>query len=468
VNQSPDKCKEYSRREFLKQSMASGSAMVMMPTALSMILRQHEARAVECPKVSIPSSFPAFLVWDLTGGASLSGNWAPMGKNGEKLPSYHRLGMGKNPELDHRFGAPMAAGTTTTEAPDVTGSVSQFFQGFTTTLSAEASAHLRMGVICHEAENDTNINKHSAILHIAQAGFQGQLIRTPTSMAGTLSGGNTGSPLIDATLRPVKVGSFQEFVNAISYGPALDVLPESSLRALAKAAVNLSSLQAKRFLGQTLGNQFATLAQCGFLKNTEFTSKITGIDPRLDPILSSIYKIDPTTAATDEAVVRSTIVMNVLKGNSGPGVMVMTGYDYHDAPALIGDRRDFAAGVEIAKSIEAAYRMKRPLMFQILSDGGNTSKPNERYWEADDSGKTLTIVGYMNPNAIPEQRRTQIGYYTEAQVSNTSSLLNSDPTKVAHAVLANYLSVAGKMDVFSRVVSESNFAQAWIDGVLLF
>ena len=80
----------------------------------------------------------------------------------------------------------------------------------------------------------------------------------------------------------------------------------------------------------------------------------------------------------------------------------------------------------------------------------------------------MTVVGYFNPNAAPEMRRTQIGRYTDGQGADRSTLIGSDPAKVAYAVFANYLSVIGRRGEFSSIAGRVFNSEADVDSLLIF
>ena len=159
--------------------------------------------------------------------------------------------------------------------------------------------------------------------------------------------------------------------------------------------------------------------------------------------------------------------MNVLRGQSGPGTITIPLCDYHDNSQATGDGKDLEAGREIGRAIEMAYRMKTPLVFQLLTDGGISSVPGTRIWVSDDQEKTMTLMGYYDPKSAPSMRRLQVGHFTNGQGAARNTLIGNDTTQVAFSIFANYLSIAGSMAAFAPIVG-NRFPSDKINDVLIF
>jgi hypothetical protein len=158
----------------------------------------------------------------------------------------------------------------------------------------------------------------------------------------------------------------------------------------------------------------------------------------------------------------------VLKGNCGPGVLTIAGCDYHDGTQTTGDTKDLEIGQQIGRAVELAHRMNTPFFFAVVTDGGLYSDPGTRHWRGDSGIRGLAVMGYFKPGGPPEQRRTQLGAFTDGQGVDRSTYVGSDPKRVAFAIFANYLSINGQLGLFSQQVSTSDFATEQIDAHLVF
>jgi len=464
-----------TRRDFLSRGLAGVSTYFMAPTALGLILRENQARADGCPASGANPSLLPFLVFDLVGGAALSGNFVPLDRGGNPLPSYSLLGMGDStnfPKLsvNTSFGAPMA-GPGPLAAPAMGGGVAQtskLLEGLISKTSLAAQANLRMGVICHNSQSDTANNQHSAIQQVAMAGAQGSVLRGGLGMVNVMSGANSDVPFSDSTLKPLALKSIADLTGALSYGPALSSLSDQALKSIARATAKLSNEQGIALSRRSLGQQFATLVSCGLIKNIDYTTPVQGLDSRQDAIFRNAYGINPGTNPSDLLAVTSTIAMNVIKGNTGPGAIMLGGYDYHDSTQTTGDGRDFLAGQQIGMAVQAAFDSGKSLVFQVLTDGGLASADGTRNWKDDSNEKGLTVVGVIRPQGAASMRKTQLGSFTAGQGADTTSLFGVDTKLVALSVFANYLSLSGKINLFESVVTGSSLSSTNLDQVLMF
>ena len=61
----------------------------------------------------------------------------------------------------------------------------------------------------------------------------------------------------------------------------------------------------------------------------------------------------------------------------------------------------------------------------------------------------------------------QVGAYTGQQGADRSTLIGSNPALAAYAAFANYLSAAGRLDLFEKL-APGIFRPAELDQVLIF
>jgi hypothetical protein len=450
-----------SRRDFLSQTIGGMAAYSLMPSAVSMLLTEHSARAATCPVGGASNGAIPFLVFDCAGGAALSGNWVPLDAGGNLLAAtkYTKLGLGDEvPGVTTAFGAPMAGDLSQPTQ------ISKVLEGILATTTPEARACLRMGGMPHQSQSDTGANQSSAVGYIASLGLQGTLVRSPLGTSASMSGGNSDVAFADATLKPLQVRSIDTLLGTVNYQATLANLPATQLRAMAKAALGLSKSQAQKLATMTLGQEFSTLMECGMTKNQQLAANAavdatTGrvnknavVDPRMDATMQSIYTLTATSSPSSSDSIAAGIVYNCLKGYSGPGTIVIGGCDYHDGTQTTGDAKDLQIGRHIGRAVQAAYMMGKKLAFQVLSDGGIYSDPSTRMWRGDINSNGFTVFGYMDPKGAMKMTRSQIGNVTPNAVADTTTYIGNSPARMSQAVLANYLNLIGKLGMMESLV----------------
>jgi len=463
-----------TRRDFIKYGIIPMAGTILLPNFVTQILFRAQAFAAGTDAGSSTGicgastgGYIPFLVFDMAGGAALPGNFL-VGKKGgpeDLLKSYDTLGW--NPRgsnaIDKSFGVPMAG-----------NNVSQILAGIKQTASAGAQKNLRMGTFCHFSQDDTQVNRTSALTLVARAGLQGKFLQSGVGSVNSLSGGNSDVALREATYKPQFIQSAQDIQNAISHGPAFQDLSENEIKALSQTIQNMSAEQMKQFEGLSEAEKLAQISDCGYKQAASYGKVIQGLDHRQDNQVNAVQVYQNAQVSDDQgngnldSSVLASIAYNVIAGNTGPGAITIGGCDYHSPrPPTVGQRKDLDMGRQIGAAVELAFRMKKPLFFQLLTDGGVSSAPGTRDWTADSNVRSLTVIGYYNPNKAPEQKRLQVGEYTDGGTVNQNTLIGDEPSKVANAVLANYLSACGKLGEFERA-AQTVFRNQDLDSILIF
>ena len=448
-----------TRRDFLKYGVIPFAGSLLAPSLLSQILFQGKALAQDsqCGSASSNAYMP-FLIFDMAGGAALPGNFL-VGKKGgpeDLMSSYDTLGW--NPKaanaVDTSFGLPMARNQ------------SQILAGIRQTASTQALALLKMGSFCHFSLDDTGSNKTSALSLIARAGLQGKFLQTGVGTRNTLSGGNSDVALQETLYKPTFVQSILDIQSSVSSGSAFNDLSEDEIKALNRAIYEMSATQIRQFNGLTEVQKLSQLAGCGYKSNLAIGKIVTELSPLSNQNAVQVYQINQNNPTNENSVFAS-VAYNVIQGHTGPGVITIGGCDYHDGSQTTGDGKDREMGQQIGRAVELAYRLQKPLFFQLLTDGGVSSTPGTRNWTSDSNLRSMTVIGYFNPKRAPEQRRVQVGEYTDGQTVNQNTLVGDEPSKVANAVLANYLSACGKINEFEKV-AQTVFRNSDLDSILIF
>lgn len=440
-----------TRRDFLSHTAGAFAATAFAPTVWSMLMSQAQA--------ALGGETIPFLVFDLAGGAALPGSFlvgAEKAGQIDLLPSYDRLGWDPTKStINTQFGLPM------------NGTSSRIFSQINTIAQATTRANLRMGSFCMRSQDDTSSNPLSAVQLVNKACDPAKYLNRIIGTGSSISGGRSKCVDEDAARKSLNITSLNDFIDSVGYGRTFAGLPPEVGIEVSSGVLNLSKDQIKDLQRFSNGKKFADLANPSY-EALAMQGNASAFDPRLDTAAAAVYGINANTDAKNAAVVNATIVMNALKGNSSCGVITIGGCDYHTNNSTEGDRVDTLIGTEIGRAVELAARLKKKLFFQILTDGGCGATAGTRNWSSDDGTKSMTIVGYYNPDAAPTQRRVQVGQFTSGQGADLKTLLGNLPNEAAHAVFANYLSVSGRIGEFSKYVPASIINSGNLDSVLIF
>jgi len=407
-----------SRRELIKMGLIAGGAVFTQYSFLQQAFAQTNAQ------VSIP-----FLTFDIAGGASMPGNFL-VGQTGgpEDLCADYRQ-HGWNPRdsdsLYKNFGLPMSK------------KKSKMLAGLKETLPKEISENeaqtfLKMASFCHFSIDDTSTNHSSALSLVAKSGLRGRYIHSGIGTRTSLSGGNSDTLLADSQFKPKAVQGIDEFLNLTSFGREF----ESKTPGERKQIFDKLKTAAKDY--PELTNAYQDLSQLGVRQ--------PALDPRLNTQMAELYNLQPDASTGLE--LEAAIIYGTLKGFTGPSVLTLEDCDYHTQSEDKGAAKDLEFGQRLGRAIHAAYLLKTPLMFQIITDGGVYAKPSDDYnraWVGDANQHSLSVIGYFNPKGNLSLRKQQVGRYTqEAQVDTTTSI-GKGPEKMVSGVIANYLNISGQM-----------------------
>ncbi len=448
--------KPVTRRDFLAQGFLLYSGMIALPNVFGMGLRKAVS---QCSGNDGPNLTP-FMVFDMAGGAALPGNFL-VGKKGgpeDLLSSYNRLGWDPRTQgaLYKDFGLPMSM------------KYSKILKGILDNTSAEARKNFRMGSICHFAQDDSTSNRLNAANLALQAGYRGSFITNGLGVIDSSSGGSSDSVVNNISLKPTIVNSVDSVLGAVNLGgPAYAGIKTEQIKALAEGSVELSRIQKGDYLDLPDGKVLGDLSKCAYEKSLDFLSGVDGLDPRKNTVTKTVYEIDENTASSAVNAVTAALTMNTLMGQSGPSVWTLGDCDYHTGNSADGDRQDELMGIQIGLAIELAHQMKKPLFFELLTDGG-CDAGGERNWSGDSGDKCMTVIGYYKPDEAPKMRRIQVGHYTDGQGAERGTLVGSEPALVGYAVFANYLNICGKLKDFGTYAPGVFTGAGQLESVLIF
>lgn len=431
--------KPVTRRDFLAQGLIGGAALITAPTVGSLFSRLAYGDQAEPPLLP-------FYVMDLAGGAGLAANFL-VGKQGgpeDILKSYDLLGW--NPRTagwDSRFGLPLAP-----------PSISRVMFGMLSVMSPEAQAGFKMASICHQGRDDSSENQNSAIVGVAMAGLQGKHLKVGLGSVKSISGGNTRVPIEHmsrATLSPLQLNRVEDFADAIVGGKNLSSWGPQGRRALFSALLDYGRDQGRSLSDRDFGPELMQAYEQGHQSNLALAMTELAIDPRKDEIFKSVFGITEATSSNDLVARQATSLQGLLLGYSGPAVSVIGGCDYHDGTQQTGDAKDQEIGIALGRAIETAHRLKKPLFVEMITDGGVYARKDTRAWQGDAGDKTMTVMGFYHPEKAPQLRRAQVGWYTDGQGAERSTLVGASTSAVSYVVLANYLYVCGRTDLYNLI-----------------
>jgi hypothetical protein len=476
-----------TRRDFISHGLIAGGAYALLPTVIGSLLTSSKAQAaLSCPTLgtTTPGLIP-FIAIDCAGGAGISGNLVAGSQlSGALVPlaSYGRLGIpyipGSTPgSIDSRFGAAFHTGP----APlDSTKPVSKMFEGITTRASTLTQGNTRMVSICHQSQDDSSNNELNPVLSVSKSGLKGKLIKNGLGHRRTFSGGNSNPSILETEFKPTYVSNVTGLLSSLSYGADFNAYPLVYKEQMMAAIAKMSQSQATKLSTLPLGDQFQNLVNCGYITNQQFASPPTTLDPRINPVMQSVFGI--TTTQNDTKALRAAIVYNALMGNAGPSVITVDGCDYHNSvdPTVLdavtglpnmshGDYKDLEIGQLVGNILEAAAQLNKPVFIAVYSDGAVSSTLDKRIWTGDYGSASMAFMAHYRPTGVSNNRNSQLGAFTSGQAANTTPFFAKNPKFVSNVILANYLSVTGQLGLFPSLAPVGFLTDtATIDSIIGF
>jgi len=455
VHEQPNK---WSRRELLEIGAVPFALRMMIPSAASMlaqVLSSPEARAA----VMVP--MPIITV-NLSGGAALHGNIIALNTSGGLLSSYNSLGMG------------LKTGTNGVEASriDYLGlpfhENSFLYKGLHDVLGDGTSVVQNSKGIsfCTITNNDT---ASVAPLRppfdlspaVESAGRMGQLFSdlqyfgNVANKEGTISiksfkDEEPASRLAVDSLTQIKnsvalSGIFAEMPTKAGSTGKFDRFTAGQKNGLARFLSRLTASQA--------ANKKPELAQATDQMQDLIGGTVSGAD-LVDPLKSAeaktAFNLTGSSSAVDLAV--SSVAYCALKGYSSHSLLVFGGYDYHQPNRSLSDNSDYSAGLQIGRILKLAELLMQPVFISVVTDGACSTSLSTAYgapWVGDNSNSMQLAFAY-HPNGVSSSG-SQVGAYLDDQSVDATTLVGGRSDYVTAAILANYLSMNGTIDQFTKI-----------------
>jgi hypothetical protein len=476
----PDHKKPVTRRDFLAQGFLTGSATVMAPSLLGMLLKPGLARAALSTdinnllgvcKITAGAGKIPFICFDLAGGANIAGSNVLVGQQGGQLDLLSTAGYSKLGLPGNMTPASSTTNFVNTQFGVAFHSDSAFLRGMLTRVSAAAMANTNGAVIPARSENDTGNNPHNPMYGIAKAGAKGELLTLIGSQSSD-SGGNSMAPamMIDPTVRPTKVDRTSDASGLVDTGELGTLLgSQADTVSVMESIERISRLKLDAVntkLGSPGDGDTKQLAQCGYVKTAYLADKFgnpAAIDPSKDVDIKGAAGIFTDAEYTGDREFEKTasVMKLVVEGYAGAGTISMGGFDYHTGDRSTGEGRDFRAGACMGACIEFAHRRGVPLMLYVFSDGSLSSNGmidssaggrGKGVWTGDNQSTAASFFLVYDPNGRPAANRQQIGYFRASGDVETASHPGANAVNLlVETVILNYMALHGEQGNFSTL-----------------
>jgi len=482
-----------TRRDFIAQSMLTGSASIVAPSLLGgMLAGSNTAKAALSPDIEAlkaacgiavqgAGKIP-FICFDLAGGANIAGSNVLVGKQGGQLDflssaGYSKLGLPGDmipPVVNAQTGL---SDFINTDYGLAFHSDSAFLRGIQNKTDTTTAANTAGAVIPARSDNDTGNNQHNPMYGINKIGADGSLL-TLIGSRNTDSGGNSMSPttMIDLAVRPTKVDRPSDVTGLVDVGDLVGLLSQADAVSVMEAVYRLSDVKLNKV--QTNLSSDATikeLVRCGYIKSADIADRFgdpSSLDPSLDTNIVGPNGIFTQAEFDQDSEFRKTasIMKLVINGYAGAGTITMGGYDYHTGDRSTGEIRDLRAGKCMGACLEYAKRVGVPLMIYVFSDGSVASNGNidssadgrgKGVWTGDNSSAAASFFMVYNPTgranligATAEEQaiHQQLGYMrSDASVETASSPAANNPNLLVETVLLNYMALHGQQNQFASL-----------------
>lgn len=487
-----DHARPVTRREFIAQGFSTGVASVMAGSVFSMFANPGNANAalssdLEALKASCGIATQGagkipFIVFDLAGGANISGSNVLVGGRGGQLDflstaGYSKLGLPGDMVPSIMNPDSGLSDFINTELGLAFHSDSAYLRGILEKVSPANRANINGAVIPARSENDTGNNPHNPMYGINKVGSDGSLL-TLIGSRNSDSGGNSMSPamMIDPSKRPTKVDRPSDVTGLVDTGDLVGLLSQQDSVAVMESIQRISDMK----LGQ-VNSQVSTddvikdLVRCGYVKSADITDRFgdpSTLNPELDSHIVGPNGIFSQQEFDSDGEFRkaAAVMKLVINGFAGAGTITMGGFDYHTGNRMVGEVRDLRAGRCMGACMEYAARVGVPLMMYVCSDGSVASNGmidesidgrGKGVWTGDNSSTAASFFMVYNPNgtpqllgATPEQQaqHQQIGYMRrDASVETAATPAANNVNLLVETVILNYMALHGEQGNFASL-----------------
>ena len=503
----PDHSRPVSRRDFIRQGLLKGGAMVTAPSLFGLFSNPRDAFAALSPDLealkaadrcdlnTLGGGKVPFICFDLAGGANIAGSNVLVGTGSQldflNTSGYSRLGLpgdmippivnpttGLSDFIDMDLGLAFH-------------SDSAMLRGIKERFGAGNWGLTNGVVIPARSENDTANNPHNPMYAINRCGADGELL-TLIGSRNSDSGGNSLAPadLIDLTVRPTKIDRPSDVSGLVDTGKLVGLLNQSDAVAVMESIQRISDMKLGSVdTGITTDAVIKELVRCGYVKSADLVDRY-GDPAELDvtqdtDIVSDTGGIFTQAEFDGDSEFRkaASVMKLVVNGYAGAGTITMGGYDYHTGDRAVGEIRDLRAGRCMGACLEYAARKGVPLMLYVFSDGSVSSNGTldnsvdgggKGVWTGDNQSTAASFFLVYNPGGIPtlvndDILRQQIGTFSaDGSVVNSSSPAANNVNLLVQTVALNYLALHGEEGRFTSLFGTSLGNTAMLDSLRSF
>ena len=496
-----DHSKPVTRREFIAQGFTAGVGTVMAGSVFSLFGNPGKAHAslspdLEALKASCGIATQGagkipFIVFDLAGGANISGSNVLVGGRGGQLDflstaGYSKLGLPGDMVPSIMNPATGLSDFINTELGLAFHSDSAYLRGILEKVNPVNRANINGAVIPARSENDTGNNPHNPMYGVNRVGADGSLL-TLIGSRNSDSGGNSMAPaaMIDPTKRPTKVDRPSDVTGLVDTGDLVGLLSQQDSVAVMESIQRISDMKLGRVNTQiTTDEVIKDLVRCGYVKSADITDRFgdpTTLNPELDTDIVGPSGIFSQAEFDSDGEFRKTaaVMKLVINGFAGAGTITMGGFDYHTGNRMVGEVRDLRAGRCMGACLEYAARVGVPLMMYVCSDGSVASNGmiddsvdgrGKGVWTGDNSSTAASFFLVYNPNgtpqligATPEQQaqHQQIGYMRrDASVETAATPAANNVNLLVETVILNYMALHGEQGNFSTLFPQNGLGNS--------
>jgi hypothetical protein len=493
-----DHSRPVTRRDFIRQGFALGSASYLSGGIFSLFAAPNQARAALSPDMTalaadIGCSFGLdtgsvpMICFDLAGGANFAGSNVLVGGAGGQndgtitTAGYSKLGIPGDmvPGLDST-GLTQNTSTNNDFVNDDLGLLFHADSAMLAGILEKAGAaigNVDGCVIPARSDNDTGNNPHNPLYGVAIAGARGSVVDLIGSR-NSESGGNSVAPanMVNPEFRPTKVDRSSDVTGMVDVGdltatlsnPADVTAVMESIARISHKKLRLGTIHTGLGITPTgIDNDEVVkdLIRCGYLKAADLADRFAGV--AVDPLLDTNIVDDSTGIFTNaemgdgEFQKTASIMKMVLNGYSAAGCVTMGGYDYHTSDRSTGEARDLRAGRCIGACLNYAQRVGSPVMIYVFSDGSvasngtrdnSTDGRGKGVWSGDNSSTACSFFLVYNPNTQPNLLipGRQIGRFSsDASVVTSSSPAANNVNLLVNTVLLNYMALNNQLGLFT-------------------
>jgi hypothetical protein len=480
-----------TRRDFISQGFAAGTASVMAPSLLGLFGNPGTAHATlssdletlkEACGIAVQGAGKIpFICFDLAGGANISGSNVLVGGQGGQLDFLSSAGYSK-------LGLPgdMIPSVNNVD-PNLTDFVnsdyglsfhtdSAFLRGIQEK-APTVGPNTNGAVIPARSDNDTGNNPHNPMYGINKVGADGSLL-TLIGSRNSDSGGNSMAPasMIDLSLRPTKVDRPSDVTGLVDVGDLVGLLSQEDAVSVMESIYRISDKKVANVNTNISSDDvIKELVRCGYVKSADLADRFgdpSTLDPALDPEIVGPSGIFSQEEFDGEGEFRkaASVMKMVINGFAGAGTITMGGFDYHTGDRSTGEVRDLRAGRCMGACLEYASRVGVPLMMYVFSDGSVASNGmvddsmngrGKGVWTGDNSSTASSFFMVFNPDgratlmggdADSQAASQQIGYMrSDASTETASSPAANNPNLLVETVILNYMALHGEQNNFANV-----------------